>query len=278
MAANIDHFGPISQGYDRAQIGVSPPINNGNIDVRPPDSNTQRRRSLHVIVNDNLPLLLTHPRRGFRRLRTAVEERRSGSSQPNTPQNVPILAPEPPVDVKPVRLYSEVQEKPKLPPFKNAISHPVSVVKSLVTDKGGVQFSENLAKSEVPHSASVNLLIQDRENEKIVDEDEKTEGSKKLVQLKHLRQDAFVRWTVDRHVREVRRIPDPLHSSHPTPASASWATKTKQVGFAQVHTGYTDSLSRTFETRCQSMLSTTLTSRSNGLIRTGRSLLQVSKE
>ena len=120
MASTIDHFGPISQGYDRAQLGVGPPIS-GNDNVRPPDSTPQRRQSLHVIISDNIPGLLSHPRRGFRRFKNAVDERRSNHSSPTNSGNAPLLAPPPTVDVVPARLNHEVQDTPKAPPLKEIV-------------------------------------------------------------------------------------------------------------------------------------------------------------
>lgn len=230
MAAKIDHFGTVSQGYDRAQIGVAPPINNGTADVRPPDDAPQRKQSLHVVIGDNLSSLLTHPRRGFRRFKNAVEDKKSNA---HSPQNAPVLAPAPAVDIKPVRLHTEIEEKPKLPPVKDLVSHPVSAVKSFIADKSGGQMSENLAKSEVPHSASVNLLIQDNENSAASAAEDSAEGLLKLTQLKQLRQDAFVRWTVDRHTREVRKIQPPPELSDQNPSSVhqSWTMKARQVCF-----------------------------------------------
>lgn len=116
-----------------------------------------------------------------------------------------ILAPPPPHS-EDERLVHELQEQPTNPTVKHFVQEPISAIKSVLSNEGGSEFAENIAKSEVPHGASVNLLRQEEKLTEATTEEEIAAETEAIVQLKRLRQDAFARWSIDRHVREVSQI------------------------------------------------------------------------
>lgn len=207
MADTVDKFGTISDGLDRAQIHESPPVN-GVTNARPPPETTHHEKHrFRRSVGEKLSTLI-HPRRNLDRIKNSLHDGHTNSAdQPGVQVDndipAPILAPNPPSDAKAMRLNHEVDEEPSIPPIKKLVREPVVTVKKFVADQSGTEFAENVGKSAVSHGASVNILRQEQKVEEASTEDQALAEMETLVQLKQLRQDEFVRWSVDRHVRKI---------------------------------------------------------------------------
>lgn len=242
MADTLNKFGTVSDGLDRAQIHESPPIN-GVINARPPPESTHNEKHhFRRSIGEKLSTLI-HPRRGLDRIKNSLHDGHINSAdqpglQVDNDEPAPILAPNSPLDTKEMRLNHGVEEKPIMPPIKKLVREPVITVKKLVSDQGGIEFAENVGQSAVSHGASVNILRQEQKVEDASTEDEVLAEMETLVQLKQLRQDEFVRWSVDRHVRKIgimqkpgpRPQRPPLFESQKGGSSrAQWSTYGKLV-------------------------------------------------
>lgn len=242
MAAMLDQFGAVSDGLDRAQIHESPPVN-GVTNARPTAEITHgEKHCFRRNIGKKLSTLI-HPRLGLDRIKNSIYDRHTNSAdQPglrvDNDEPAPLLAPTPSLDTKKMRLNHVIEDKPNMPPIKKLIREPVVTMKKLISDQGGVEFAENIGQSAVSHGASVNILRQEQKVEDASTEDEVIAEMETLVQLKQLRQDEFVRWSVDRHVRkiEIMRAPGlrpqrpPLFESRESESSqARWSIYSKLI-------------------------------------------------
>ncbi|ETN39110.1 uncharacterized protein HMPREF1541_05332 [Cyphellophora europaea CBS 101466] len=216
MASESDKhgFGMVSQGLDRAEIGVSPQVKGSH--PRPQAGTSHYRKpSIRRTLGDLTFLpFVAHPHDGLRKLKRTVKDKRADATdQPTAPEeaHAPLLAPAPDIGSD-ERLEHDLRARQKYPPIKQFIQHPVSALQTVARDQGGDDFAENVARSEVPHGASVILLRQEQKVDEATDGNQEAE-QETLTQLKHARQDAFVRWSMDRHVRRVKRLHDP--ATHP---------------------------------------------------------------
>jgi hypothetical protein len=90
---------------------------------------------------------------------------------------------------------------------KDLIHDPVNTIKEKVTGQGSHQAAANIAAKEIPHGQEVDLVrAHDRVNRAQTDA-ERLLAIQDLDKLVKERQDMFVRWTMDRHVTKVRRLP-----------------------------------------------------------------------
>ena len=96
---------------------------------------------------------------------------------------------------------------PEKDTIKDFFHHPASTIQSKVTGKGGQQIAGNLAAKEISHGADVELVRAQDEVEKSGTESQKEERKDAVEVLMRERQDMFVRWTMDRHVTNVRILP-----------------------------------------------------------------------
>ncbi|KAI9820582.1 MAG: hypothetical protein M1827_004951 [Pycnora praestabilis] len=92
--------------------------------------------------------------------------------------------------------------------LKDLIHHPVDKIKSTIQDEVGQQIATNMVATEIAHGEQVKLVqaqdgVLHAETAK-----ERALAIEKRDDLVRLRQDMFVRWTMDRHVKQVRRLPD----------------------------------------------------------------------
>jgi hypothetical protein len=147
-----------------------------------------------------------------RRVRSKLQKKRKNESRVHNDQRTsdqttlaPTLAPPAAEDVQDARFSGSVPEKPDHPSFKEIVSKPMETLKAVVHVQGGNDFAESLAKTDVSHGESVKLV---QAHEKIAEEDTsygRLLASQDFEKLKKSRQDSLVRWTMDRHVRHVRR-------------------------------------------------------------------------
>lgn len=235
MASEINNFGVTSNGLDRAQIDVAPPVD-APTDPRPPtEALNYQKPSIRRTVKDNLLSVVVHPRYGINKIKAAISEKHEATANEHhehehDPDHAPTLAPAPPISsLENERLEHSLDEKPKFPPAKEFIKHPMSSVQSTVQDQRGSDWAENMAKSEIAHGAEVQIVRQADKVTNASTEPEKAAELQTLVQLKQTRQDEMVRWSIDRHVRRVGRthVPEkpperpPLYSKQDP--SQSWS-------------------------------------------------------
>ncbi|KAK5045714.1 hypothetical protein LTR84_009083 [Exophiala bonariae] len=214
MASDINTFGVVSDGIDRAQFGVAPPIRVPTDPRPPPEALKYQKPSIRHVIGDNLLSVVVHPQYGIKKIRAAVKEKREATAKEHEPPNertgdedAPTLAPLPPFQsIDSERLEYELNEKPRFPPLRDFIHQPFTAVQSVVQDQRGSDLAENITSPEVAHGATVELVRQSDKVSAATTEDERTTAFETLVQMKQLRQDAYVRWTIDRHVRRVGRI------------------------------------------------------------------------
>ena len=97
---------------------------------------------------------------------------------------------------------------------KDLLHNPVDTVSSVLHGASGAKMADVVDNQVIAHGANVNLI---RAYDKVADADNR-EGQHSalgdLEDLKKERQDQYVRWTMDRHVLKVRRIP-PLDLQRP---------------------------------------------------------------
>ena len=116
----------------------------------------------------------------------------------------PTLAPRPKSSNQNDRLSGNLPDKPDLFPIKDLVTHPIDTIKSLGHSKGGNEFAENVANTEISHGASVNLVLTQEQIEASTNEQERVMATQRFQLLKKERQDSLVRWTMDRHIRKVK--------------------------------------------------------------------------
>ena len=207
--ANLDNWGSVSNGLDRAQLHVGPPGKEAD-DPRPPlETLSYRKPSIRKAVKDNLLSAIVHPRHGVNKIKAAIAEKHEASSSqphPHHEDHAPMLAPPPGLGtIAGDRLDDDFKEKPHFPPAKEFLHNPVAAIISTVQDQRGSDAAESLLKLEISHGADVQLLKQSEKIEEASDESDREAEYKTFVEMKSLRQDVFVRWTVDRHVRIIAR-------------------------------------------------------------------------
>ncbi|KAL8996521.1 MAG: hypothetical protein Q9169_003988 [Polycauliona sp. 2 TL-2023] len=211
MASESKSQEHLSQGLDRATYNVY--HNPDRHLVAPLQPFDQSEPSVHSIHDVNLTNGKTKLRRVSKKLSeiktTAnvvlhpTHHKKENSSDPST---VPILAPPNPDEVENDRLFHDAPEQ-KRPSFKEVVKHPISTVQSALHGASGAKFAETMDNQVIAHGAEVRLV---RAYDAVLNA--KSEGNKdkaedNLDELKKARQDAFVRWTLDRHVLMVRRVP-----------------------------------------------------------------------
>ncbi|CBX97692.1 predicted protein [Plenodomus lingam JN3] len=84
---------------------------------------------------------------------------------------------------------------------------PVDTIKSKVSRQGESEVAANIAAKEVPHGQDVDLVNAASELDHASSEKEKMLATQNITELLKLRQSTFVRWTLDRHVTKVRKLP-----------------------------------------------------------------------
>jgi hypothetical protein len=118
----------------------------------------------------------------------------------------PTLAPTPSKDTDGDRLVLDLPEQ-KFPPVKDMFRNPVEIVQTAIHLESGNQFVKQLDMKVISQGADVQIVSKYNEITSEDDEETKMEALQNLDELKKSRQDSFVRWTMDRHVRKVRRVP-----------------------------------------------------------------------
>lgn len=200
----------MSQGIERAPLSAQPTLisnsSNGHSQRKAKPFEDGSGSSQHILRLGPMASV----NRVSRSLRAKIHRR---SRDRHNDQRVsdktilaPILAPDPSVATKDDRFDGQPPAKPSLPPLKEVFQHPVQTIKTVAHIEGGSGLVEALATKDVSHEAGVQLV---RANEEIAvarTESEEDLALEKLEWLKSVRQDSYVRWTLDRHVGKVGRV------------------------------------------------------------------------
>lgn len=127
---------------------------------------------------------------------------------------VPTLAPAPSKADDDDRMYNAVPEQ-KGPDFKEVVKNPISSVQSALHGASGAKFANAVDNPVIAHGAEVKMVRAYDTVMSAETDDTRLPALEDLESLKKQRQDAFVRWTLDRHVLKVRQVP-PRATAQPT--------------------------------------------------------------
>ena len=125
---------------------------------------------------------------------------------PQEPSSAPALAPAPSVSADNDRLFRPLPEY-KGPQAKDLLHHPIDTFQSLLHGASGAKVAEIMDNQVIAHGADVGLVRVYDKMESADNEEDRLSAREDLEGLQKARQDAYVRWTMDRHVLKVRRIP-----------------------------------------------------------------------
>jgi hypothetical protein len=132
-----------------------------------------------------------------------TQHKKEKSTDPTT---VPTLAPPPTDKADNDRLFHDAPHQTG-PRFQDVVKHPVSTAQNAFNSAGGAKFAATMDNQVVAHGADVRLVRAYDELFNAESEKDKTNAADNLEELKKARQDSFVRWTMDRHVLMVSRVP-----------------------------------------------------------------------
>ena len=121
-------------------------------------------------------------------------------------ETAPTLAPPPSQAADDDRMFHAVPEQ-KGPDFKQVVKNPISTVQSVLHGASGAKFAEALDNQVIAHGAEVRIVRAYDSVQSAETDDARTSALEDLEGLKKERQDAYVRWTFDRHVLKVRQVP-----------------------------------------------------------------------
>lgn len=115
------------------------------------------------------------------------------------------LAPSPDSPSTTAQLGEDVREK-GLSGLEDFVHQPVQTVRATMQRRTNREAAETFVTAEIPHAKNVELIqAQDRRTEAKTREEQIT-AEHDVETLKKARQDSFVRWTIDRHVKKIRRL------------------------------------------------------------------------
>ena len=213
MTSHNEASEKVTQGLDRAPLGTyTPPKNHEqNEGLKfPPQADNARK---HEFMDTDEFRGMSKLRRLSKRLRVKVQKKtREGSGIHNDQRTsdattlAPTLAPAPSPTTENDRFSGEVPEKPSLPPLKEFVTKPMETMKSVVHTKGGNDFAENVANTDVSHGAGVNLVLAHERIAASTNAQDRLIAAQDFETLKKVRQDSLVRWTMDRHVQRVKTV------------------------------------------------------------------------
>ena len=237
--------------YDKADCHITAPLqqqapNSSSSDGGSDDTGDHRREA------SESPRTFASVRRVSAKVRSKVKTKTykmlHTSHEQHAPKSpaAPALAPAAVHDGDDDRLFHPAPEH-KGPQVKELLHNPVDTVSSLLHGASGAKMADVVDSQVIAHGANVNLV---RVHDKLADtdnRDERQSALKELEDLKKARQDQYVRWTMDRHVLKVRRIP-PLNLQRPRKKDFRIGNQREEV---QINWGMYGEHVRTFQdSRC----------------------------
>jgi hypothetical protein len=130
----------------------------------------------------------------------------SSSFIEHEPFRAPILAPKSESVSDSERPHNDVPQREKVP-VKEMIRNPIETIQSVARGSGGEQVALAVQNTAITHGADVRFVQAHDKIEATSAEGERKQAVQDMDQLKETRQDLFVRWTMDRHLREIRSFP-----------------------------------------------------------------------
>ncbi|KAF2743486.1 hypothetical protein M011DRAFT_471419 [Sporormia fimetaria CBS 119925] len=119
--------------------------------------------------------------------------------------------------------------------MKDLVHDPVNTVKEKVTGEGSHQAAANIAAKEIPHGQDVELVRAHDRLQQAHTETERLLAIQDMDELIRERQNMFVRWTMDRHITKLRRLPK---GSFPKKTMADFTRKDPTQGTVTDWRGY----------------------------------------
>ena len=222
--------------YDKADRHVIAPLQEHNASLNSSDSDSDGDGDddddHHQGGARTNPRSFANVRRVSAKVRSKVKTKTHKilhtSHEQRTPQlpTAPSLAPPACHDGDEDRLFHPAPEH-KGPQVKDLLHNPVDTVSSVLHGASGAKMAAVMDNQVIAHGANVNMI---RAYDKVADannEEEKQSAVSELEDLKKTRQDQYVRWTMDRHVLKVRRIP-PLDLKRPQKKDFRTGDQTKE--------------------------------------------------
>lgn len=203
--------------YDQADSHIETPLQELQESSSPEESNnTAEGRD----DTSSGPLSFAKVRRVSKKVRSKTKAKTSKILHTSTKQETfsgpitaPALAPTPSSKADTDRLFHSAPEH-KGPQVKDLLHHPVDTVQSVLHGASGAKVAEVMDNQVIAHGADVNLVRAHDQVASAANEEDERLALEDLEELKKARQDTYVRWTMDRHVLKVRRIP-PHNLSRP---------------------------------------------------------------
>lgn len=202
--------------YDEAERHLVKPIQEQHLDLKTDSSDTDDSQDDTSTRSKSFARV----RRVSEKVRSKAKAKTNRVLYPSSkqytshePLPAPALAPPPATNADNDRLYNPLPEH-KRPQAKDILHHPVDTVSSALHGASGAKMADVMDNQTIAHGADVNLV---RAHDKVAaaeGQEEKRSAMHDLEELKKARQDTYVRWTMDRHVLKVRRIP-PLKLPEP---------------------------------------------------------------
>ena len=217
-ATAIDVPRPASKGLDRAPLGdFSPPVETSGTNDDDLEESTEKDLASEENDDSKASRVLHRLSKSIKSKFTkdSSDDHGGASDQRRADRTIlaPVLAPsrEHGVDVRLDEEEPPGNEDDK-PGFKDVIKSPIQSAKSMARTKAGSGFSEGLAKTPITHAADVEMVRADDKVTNADTEEDRTVAEEELNTMMKLRQNSYVRWTLDRHVHRIRR-----EKRHPKP-------------------------------------------------------------
>ena len=218
MAPSHDSKSPMeyaSQGLDRAPFkvyeqaehhivaqlqadGFDEQARSGDAQETRSLDNPTRRERLANFSNKMRANVKTHTKEIF-------HPNTEGHSPSKSPA-APLLAPPPSNSTDDDRLYNPLPEYKGMQ-AKDLLHHPIDTVQSALHGASGAKFAQVMDNQVIAHGANVGLVRAWDKLGSARGEEERNDLIDQVDILKKERQDAYVRWTMDRHVLKVRQDP-----------------------------------------------------------------------
>ncbi|KAL1612738.1 hypothetical protein SLS60_000967 [Paraconiothyrium brasiliense] len=104
------------------------------------------------------------------------------------------------------RYVSDAPE-PEKPTMKDFLHNPLDTVMSKISEQTDQQVAAQITAKEIPHGDEVDLIHASEAVERARDDTQRLLATKDLSRLLKERQATYARWTLDRHITKIRRLP-----------------------------------------------------------------------
>lgn len=103
--------------------------------------------------------------------------------------------------------YMTDAPEPNRPTVKDLIHNPFDTVRAKISEQTDKQSAGQITAKEVPHGDEVNLIHASEAVNTAQNDAERLLAIKNLSRLMKERQATYARWTFDRHITKIRRLP-----------------------------------------------------------------------